>query len=148
MCTFVFFSCSSLFRYIGRSSAAKFAEYLPRQKQPQVGDRILTIELLNADGKEIIAYGALADKKSLVNKGTFPRGLWQPVATVQLTIRRRRSQQVSFKVEGSGQVKILVIQHYTDMNYLEQHPASCGFTVQGLVCFCTLGSMFRARLQL
>ena len=71
----------------------------------QVGDRILTIELLNADGKEIIAYGALADKKSLVNKGTFPRGLWQPVATVQLTIRRRRSQQVSFKVEGSGQVK-------------------------------------------
>ncbi|CAE7351103.1 RAD5, partial [Symbiodinium necroappetens] len=113
-----------------------------------VGDRILTIELLNADGKEIIAYGALADKKSLVNKGTFPRGLWQPVATVQLTIRRRRSQQASFKVEGSGQIKILVIQHYHDMNYLEQHPASCGFTVQGLGCFCTLGSMFRARLQL
>ncbi|OLQ03141.1 DNA repair protein RAD5 [Symbiodinium microadriaticum] len=114
--------------YIGRSSAAKFAEYLPRQKQPQVGDRILTIELLNADGKEIIAYGALADKKSLVNKGTFPRGLWQPVATVQLTIRRRRSQQVSFKVEGSGQVKILVIQHYTDMNYLEQR-SFCDFHV-------------------
>ncbi|CAE7513671.1 RAD5 [Symbiodinium sp. CCMP2456] len=110
--------------YISQSSFAKFAECVPRQEQPQVGDRILTIGLLDADGKPMSTGGAKADIKYLVNKGILPRQLYYStstaVATVQLTVRRRRSQQVSFRVEGSGQVKILVIQHYHEMNCLEQ----------------------------
>eukprot|EP00439_Symbiodinium_sp_Y106_P013106 s1988_g1.t3 len=106
--------------YIRQSSAAKFAECLPRQQQPQVGDRIITIELLNADGKEICSFGAQADKKKLVNKGTLPRLVMKAVATVQLSVRRRRPQRTSFAVEGSGPIKILVLQQYHDMNYLEQ----------------------------